>query len=123
MTIQSCDQYFTTHIAGDEYFVHDEETRKRAMKTAETDLASCGADNITENSPEMLRSALFEQTLFVLKRKDKYSESEREVASESVEGVGSCRYTPSGCPVHISIRAYALVDAFFRVKKFYLARG
>ena len=123
MNIQTCDEYFITHIAADEYFSFDEDIRCRALKTAASDLAACGAASIRNDSPELLKNALCEQTLFVLCRKDKYTENERELVSESIDGVGSCRYSPSGCPAHISVRAYALVDAFFRIRNIRLTRG
>ena len=123
MTIESCDKYFTKHIAGDQYFRHEKEEREKALNTAVTDLASCGAGHIKEESPELLKSALCEQTLFVLSRKDSYTGNEREVISESIDGVGSCHYTSSGCPAHISVKTYALVDAYYRIKNYYLSRG
>ena len=123
MNIQICDEYFTKHIASDEYFSYDEDIRRRALEPASTDLASCGAPDIADNSHELLKTALCEQTLFVLCRKNKYTENEKELVSESIDGVGSCHYTPSGCPAHISIRAYALVDTFFRVRNIRLTRG
>ena len=112
MTIQSCDEYFTDHIAKDRYFSNGEDLRRCALKTAQTDLESCGVGKITENSCELLRKALFEQTLFVLCRKDDYTSNERELISESIEGVGACRYAESTCPAHISVRAYALCQSY-----------
>ena len=123
MRIESCDKYFTKHIAGEQYFQYEKDDREKALNTAATDLASCGAVCIKEESPELLKSALCEQTLFVLSRKDSYTGNEREVISESIDGVGSCHYTSSGCPAHISVKAYALVDAYYRVKSYYLSRG
>ena len=112
MTIQSCDEYFTDHIAKDRYFSNGEDLRRCALKTAQTDLESCGVGKITENSCELLRKALFEQTLFVLCRKDDYTSNERELISESIAGVGACRYAESTCPAHISVRAYALCQSY-----------
>ena len=123
MTIQTCDEYFTDHIAKDRYFSYGEDLRRCALKTAQTDLAAYGADGITENSSELLRKALFEQTLFVLCRKDDYVSGERELISESIDGVGACRYAESTCPAHISVRAYALLKTYFSKRSLRISRA
>ncbi|MBQ4314454.1 MAG: hypothetical protein IJW08_05165 [Lentisphaeria bacterium] len=118
-----CDAYFENHIAKNKYFSFDGNIRCCAIKTAATDLASCGVGGISSNSPEILRTALFEQTIFVLCHQEDYAAKEKEIVSESIDGIGSCRYTPSGCPAHISPRAFALVNAFFRTGQNRLTRG
>ena len=120
---EQCDQYFSTHIAGEKYFSFSDTERTAALKTAATDLATCGVAGVTENSPEMLRFALFEQTIYVLCRKDDYANSARELLSESIDGVGACRYSPNGCPPNMSLRAYNLIEAFFRMRRPHFVRG
>jgi hypothetical protein len=123
MSAALCDNYFNTHIAGKKYFSFDDDMRLCALNTAKTDLAACGVGGITENSPEILRSALYEQTLFVLCRQDEHVSDTKEIVSETIDGIGSYRYTPNLCPAFISPRAFALIEAYFKTGKFRLARG
>lgn len=123
MSVISCDNYFSNHIARQKYFSFDDELRSCAINTARTDLAACGIGSISEKSPEMLKTALYEQTLFVLCRQDDYATEEKEVISESIEGVGSCRYTSNKCPAFISPRAFALIEAYKRTGTIHLNRG
>jgi hypothetical protein len=120
---EQCKNYFSDHIAKDKFFSFSDDEQCAAIKTAATDLATCGVTGITRNSPEMLRFALFEQTIFILCRKDEYVNPARELVSESIDGVGSCRYLPNGCPPNISLRAYNLIEAFFRMRSTHFVRG
>lgn len=123
MLFSLCDNYFSSHIAKQKYFSFDDNTRMSALSTAKTDLAACGVGNITENSPEMLRTALYEQTYFVLCRQDDYGTHDQEIVSESIDGVGSYHYSSTKCPAFISPRTFALVEAYFRIGKINLKRG
>ena len=119
---EQCKNYFSNHIAKEKFFSFSDDERSAALKTAATDLATCGVTGITANSPEMLRFALFEQTIFILCRKDDYI-SARELLSESIDGVGSCHYSSNGCPPNVSLRAYNLIEAFFRMRRPHFVRG
>ena len=123
MSVKLCDNYFNNHIAKQKYFSFDDETRACAVNTATVDLAACGVGTITSGSPQMLRNALFEQTLFVLCRKEDYASNEKEIVSESIEGIGSYHYTPDKCPAFISPRAFALIEAYFRTRNCSIQRG
>ena len=121
--INLCDDYYLHHIAGAKYFAFDIAERTAALNSAKTDLASCGAAGIDEKAPDVLKAALFEQVLYILVNKESYTGKAREVVSESIDGVGSCRYAESDAPAYISPRAFALVKAFFSVGSIHISRG
>ena len=120
---EQCRNYFSNHIAKEKFFSFSDDEHSAALQTAATDLATCGVTGITENSPDMLKFALFEQAVFVLCRKDEYTSPARELVSESIDGVGSCRYSSNGCPPNMSLRAYNLIEAFFRMRRTHFVRG
>ena len=120
---EQCKNYFSNHIAKEKFLSFSDDEQRAALRTAATDLATCGVTGITANSPEMLRFALFEQALFILCRKDDYVNSNKELLSESIDGVGSCRYSDGSCPPNVSLRAYNLIEAFFRMRRPHLVRG
>ena len=110
-----CDNYFSNHFSGANYFACTEDERAAAINTAVTDLASCGVQLTGKDDPLLLLYALFEQTLFVLENRNAEGTAEkRKVVSESIDGIGSCRYLPGRAPEHISEKAFLLVENFFR---------
>ena len=111
----STEAYFSHHLLAEKLATFSAAERQNAVKIANLDICSVLGRMVADDDPEELISALCEQAIYLLLNRDAlYEAANRELASESIDGLGSRSYrkTAQTQTGNLSRRAKELLTPF-----------
>lgn len=111
----SAEVYFSNHLLAEKIATFSTAERQSAIKTANIDICSVLGRMVEDDDPAELISALCEQAIYLLLNRDAlYEMHDREIASETIDGIGSRTYrkTSTGFGGNLSRRAKELLTPF-----------